>query len=592
MSRGAGSRESGARRGFSPGSWLPTPGSFRRVDDPELRQLRRHVGALRRRLWLERAGALAARALVLGFGLAFVAAVAAWAAATPLAPAYYGGPVAGALALVLLASLFRYPSALDAARVADHRLVLRERIGTAVELAHGGAQGPIARRQLATAIDAAGWARRHWRGGRRSWRAAGLAAALGLMTAGVLLLTGLEDRLSAPIPRPSIWSLLPQHEPSAEQVPAPPVADEPAPRADRERMASTGETGGRTGAVGRALDDVRRARETGAIGSREAADRLARAEAELSRQTEASRAQREGLDRLGRALDQVAAGRPAAEEIQRGEYARAGQEIGNLGTESDQLSAQAKAQLAQALRSAAAESQASPELAARERRAADALAGRDYEAARRALQDLGDEVARRGRDVASQQELARAWDRVNEERRAQGQPSTAAQAQQAARAQQDQAGQGQRSSQQGRSQDAAGGQNAGSSAGSDSGGDEAGGEGPAGDGRGGEPTAQARGAAPSAQPVGEFRAGEPARRLDVQGRPVQVDVTPGQRNGRREGEADGGANEQPTDEVGAISTVSGEAPRPITAAAPSETNFVPSDRREVVRGYFGPQGER
>ena len=569
----------------------------RRTDLPEVRQLRGYVGALRRRIWLERAVQLATRALVVGFGLALLAAVAAWAAAAPLEPTYYGGPIAGALALALGASLFRYPSALEAARVADHRHALRERIGTAVELARGSeaARGPIARRQLATAIEAADWARRHWRGGPRAGRGAGLAAALGLLTAGFILLTALEDRLPAPIPRPSIAALWPEQELGADQAAPAPAADEPAPRAEGNRSAA-GDSGGRTETVSRAVDDVRQGRESGAVGAREAADRLARAESELGRQTEASRARREGLDRLGRALDQVAAGRPAAEEIQRGDYARAGQEIANLGTESDQLSAQAKAQLAQALRSAAGESQATPELAAREQRAADALAGRDYEAARRALQELGDEVARRGREVVPQQELARAWDQVNEERRAQGQPSSPAQAQQAARTQQERANQGQAqgqsSTRQGSAREGAGqGGGSGSGTGSESGGDEAGGQGEAGDGagRGGEATGQARGPAPSNQPVGEFQAGAPARRLDIQGRPVQVDVKPSQRNGRREGEADAQADEQPTDEVGAISQVSGETPRSITSAAPSESNFVPSDRREVVRGYFGPQ---
>src|SRR4029453_5054399 len=87
---------------------------------------------------------------------------------------------------------------------------------------------------------------------------------------------------------------------------------------------------------------------------------------------------------------------------------------------------QAKAQLAQALRSAAGESPAAPELANREQRAADALAGRDYEAARRAMEDLANEVARRGGQVVPQQELADAWDRVAEERRAQGQSESQA----------------------------------------------------------------------------------------------------------------------------------------------------------------------
>src|ERR687893_442791 len=111
---------------------------FRRSDDPLARQLRRQLGALRRRLWLERAARLGTRALILGFGVALAAAVVAWSTITPLDPTYYGGPVVAALALALLVSLFRYPSPMEAARTADHRLALREKLGTAVELIGAG----------------------------------------------------------------------------------------------------------------------------------------------------------------------------------------------------------------------------------------------------------------------------------------------------------------------------------------------------------------------------------------------------------------------------------------------------------------------
>jgi hypothetical protein len=546
--------------------------------DPELRQLRQHLGALRRRLWFERLLGLGTRSLVVGFGLALVIAVVAWATLTPLAPTYYGGPVAAALAAAMLISLFRYPSPVEAARVADRRLGLRERVGTAVELARGGLDGPFARRQVATAVDAAGWAEKHWRGAARGRRELGLAVALGLLTLGMLLLTGLEDRLPAPIPRPSIASLLPAPAAPSEPPPAG-AAEEPSPPAQPERAAPAA-AGGRTSSVARSLDELRRARESGAIGAREAADRLAQAEAELNRQTQQSRAQREALDRLGQALDQVAAGRPASESIERGDYERAGQEIGALGTESDQLSQQAKAQLAQGLRSAAAESQSSPELAARERRAAEALPGREYEAAQRAMQELGQEVARRGNDVVPQQELAQAWDRVNQERRSQGQPETSANAQ----GQPGQQPAQQRSAQAPR--EGAGSPSSGSGAGTEPGGN-GGDEGTAGegDGSGGQATGQAANAPPDGPGLGELEPSGQAQRLDVQGRPVEVDVTPGQRSGQRPGEATG-ENEQGTDEVGAISAVSGNVPSRITSAAPAESNFVPTDRRQVVRDYF------
>ena len=69
-------------------------------------------------------------------------------------------------------------------------------------------------------------------------------------------------------------------------------------------------------------------------------------------------------------------------------------------------------------------------------------------------------------------------------------------------------------------------------------------------------------------------------------------MKPGERPGQRPGEQDPTASEQRSDEVGAISAVSGEAPRRITAAAPAESNFVPTDRRQVVRDYFSGQEAR
>jgi len=545
-----------------------------RADDAEPRVLWRHVGALRRRLWLERVLGLEARALAIGFGVALAVAVGAWATLTPLVPVHYGGPVAAAVGLALLSSLFRYPSPMDAAKAADRRLGLRERIGTAVELAGLGVQGSLARRQLATAVDAAGWARQNWRAGPSAGRDLAVAAGLGLLAAAVILVSSLEDRLPAAIPRPSIWSLLPGDPSSAERA----ATDDPAGASGPATLARA-ETSGRTAAVVRSLEDLRRARQSGAIGAGEAADRMAQAESELSRQTQDSRTQREALDRLGRALDQVAAGRPAAERIQRGEYGRAGEEITTLGTESDQLSPQAKAQLAQALRSAAAESQAAPDLAARERRAADALPGRDYEPARRAMKDLGDEVARRGQNVIPQQELAQAWDRLDEERRSQGPGDNLAAAQRQARSNgSQQAPQAPRS--------APGSQSSASAPGSEPGdagpGDpEASGPG---DGEGADPVGAAS-LTPGAQSVGEFQPAGQARRLDVQGRPVEVDVQPGQQPGQRAGDQDP-RNERPSDQLGAISAISGEAPGRVSAAVPAESNFVPSERRQVVRDYF------
>ena len=105
-----------------------------------------------------------------------------------------------------------------------------------------------------------------------------------------------------------------------------------------------------------------------------------------------------------------------------------------------------------------------------------------------------------------------------------------------------------------------------------------------GDGEGADPVGAAS-LTPGAQSVGEFQPAGQARRLDVQGRPVEVDVQPGQQPGQRAGDQDP-RNERPSDQLGAISAISGEAPGRVSAAVPAESNFVPNERRQVVRDYF------
>ena len=110
--------------------------------------------------------------------------------------------------------------------------------------------------------------------------------------------------------------------------------------------------------------------------------------------------------------------------IQRGDYQEASSQLEGLGNEADQLSQAAKEQLSQELRSAASATTQNRMLADRERSAADALAGRDYGQQRRALRELGDEVARSGSFVVPQQDLAEGMSRVREAQEELGQTST------------------------------------------------------------------------------------------------------------------------------------------------------------------------
>lgn len=525
------------------------------------------LGAIRQRIWLERVGVLVTRALMLGFSLTLIIAVASWALDFQIQPLWYAAPLLAPPIVSLLIAAFVYPSALVAARTVDRRMGLAEQLATAVEVVQENPEGDIPWVQVATAGEAAAWAQEHWRGGPRLGRALALTAILGFLAAAALLLTGPEGR--SLLPRSPLPSPLAQEEPKPEPPPAQPAPkpEQPRPAPPQTQGQAQPQPTGRTAGVQRAVAEIRRSRESGALDAGEAGRRLAQAEQELSRQTQQSRTDQQALDRLGQALDQISAGHEAAEALQRGDYEEAAREIGELGTESDQLSQEAKNALAQALRQAANDSPNSPELAQAERRAADALAGRDYEAAQQSMADLADQVMTRSRNVIPQPELNRAWDQVNQERRAQGQPESNG----SARGQQEQQNRGQ----QGRGQQPSQGQQPGQ-------------------GQPNQPqNGQGIGTAPSnGGPPGEPQlADEAAPRLDTQGTPVEVDLKPGQQPGSKPGDQDKEDRDQPADETGPINTASAGNPGQVTSSAPPEINFVPSGRRDIVREYFRGPGE-
>ena len=536
------------------------------------------LGSIRSRIWLERVLVLVVRCVAGGFAIVALGAALAWALQIRVPVPYLIAPLVLALGVAALASVFCYPTAMQAALIADRRLQLDEQLATAAETVVEGIDDPVARAQVAAAGEAADWTRQNWRGGPRIGRDLLVAAALGFLTAGVLLLTGPQGRLLVG-PRP----VLPAEPSRAE---APPVAS-PSPAVQKpqaskpEPKPSSQNPQGATAGVQRSVDEIRRGRESGGMDPNEASRRLGQAENQLSRQTGQSQSDRNSLDRLGQALEQGAAGRPAAEAIQRGDYDAASREIAQLGAESDQLSPQAKQELAQALRQAAQDSQqAAPELAQRERRAADALAGRDYDAARQAMSDLADQVATRGRNVIPQQELARAWDNVNQERRAQGQePNQAAQAQQRGN-QQPGGQQGQQGQQPG--------QQGGTAAQPDASGN-APGEGQQGEaGQGGARGAGIGNSATDEGAPGEASAANDPQRLEVQGKPVEVELRQTGQSDRRPDDPSQNPDAQPSgdDEAGAVSESSSAQPGRVTSSTPPESNFVPSGRRDVVREYF------
>lgn len=519
------------------------------------------LNALRQRLWLERVGVVITRSLMIGFVLTLAVAIGGWYLRIPIQPLWYAFPLLLPVALGAIVCAFLYPSAITAALIVDKRLELSEQIATAEEVIAEEVDDPVAWAQVGAATTSAAWAQQHWKGGPRLGRDLAITAILGFLAAGALLLTGPEGRFLFPN-RQTTTIPVASDQPQAIASPSPAAVQKP-----QAQPSPQAQPQGRTAGVQRAVSDIKRSRENGTLDSGEAGRRLGQAETELSRQTQQSRTDQQGLGRLGEALDQIAAGHEAAESIKRGDYEQAARQIQELGTESDQLSQDAKNQLAQALRQAANESPSSPELGQAERRAADALMGRDYEAARQAFSDLGDQVNTRARNVIPQGELARAWDQVNQERRAQGQPDSPGSAQRPDPSQNRQQGQGQRGQQQGQ-------------------------QGQQGQGQSPQPQdGNGIGTAPSqGGPPGEQQADAPAPRLDTQGQQVEVELKPGEKPGTRPGDADK-EDDKPRDETGSITAASAADPGQVTSAAPPEINFVPSGRRDIVREYFRGPGE-
>ncbi len=243
---------------------------------------------------------------------------------------------------------------------------------------------------------------------------------------------------------------------------------------------------------------------------------------------------------MARALQVAAAGREVAENLLQGDYQRAAEALKALGRDSDQLSQAGRRQLAEALRQAQAGVRPlSPELAERVQRAAQALGGRDYRRTERALDELADAVAQAGRGVVPQGDLGLLGEALAE----QGADLEAVLA-------------------------ALGALGLGSNPAGDGGP-----PGPAGAG----PPGTLPGAA---DPAAVARLGAPGAPLPLESLP-SLDGLPG---------LDAPDPDRPSVLAPvSIGTTTSTAPAAVGGplSAPGETAPVPTERREVVRGYFG-----
>jgi hypothetical protein len=274
-------------------------------------------------------------------------------------------------------------------------------------------------------------------------------------------------------------------------------------------------------------------------------------DADLAPRVKQAQAEQDALNRLSQALGQVSAAQGAADAIQQGDYASAKEQLAALGEEADQLSDAAKRQLAQALQNAANTTGTDRQLADRERQAAAALTRSNYSDQRQALRALGDQVERSGSRSLPASQLARDEGRLQQQSGSSGQPN---------------GGQGATSGQSGiQSQQAAGQDSAAGGQSTDSGG--ASDQGGPGIGSG------------STDGVGD-----PSGRLATAGQ--QVDVPTKLTAGSGVRPPSGGEDQVGTNPGAASRSVIEAAQTQQTGQIAPEQNLVPSEQRQVIRGYF------
>lgn len=373
---------------FSGDSRRPLVFSARDADAIEA-EIYSHLIPIRRRLWLQRSIILVFRAAVLLAGIQLLASFLSFAALPPH-PALVNG-LSAVVALVALGVIVRQRVTFsDAARVVDRRLGLDQVVGTAVELTANGADGRLARLQTRRATDVI-------RGIDSSaairfglpWRDLAALGGFALLTGVFVFLASLRIAWPGTPPPEDIAS-----DPSIELA-----FDSPMNSTFYE---GDGSAAFDSGLFDRSFDDYRSDLEGQNLSPEEMALRIAEIQAQLAQRAEALNRQRQALDDLADALSDSSAASEAADSIRKRDYQRAAQQLSGLGAQAGQLSQRARRDLAQRLNDAA--SKVAPnnqDLAARMRRAAQQLASNDATAQQQALSDLAEGVNQAGDQLRS-----------------------------------------------------------------------------------------------------------------------------------------------------------------------------------------------
>jgi ribosomal protein S20 len=507
-----------------------------------------YIRALQTRLWGQRALTLLLRGGATVAGLLLLARLLAALGAAGAADAVL--LLAGMAAMgVVVAAVRSRPSEQAAARAADRALDLRERLSTALELSQAGVSSNLAALQLADAAAVAGRYRPaeavrplvHWRD-----------VLLAVLASGLAVVTWVA------LPDLSGWGRAPGQ--AASERPA--------------EVSPTDLTENNVGDILASIEETRRRAQARQIDPTEAARLLAQAEARLNARLEASTREQQNLQQLADQLRRTAVGQEVAGAIDRGDYSGAADQLNQLARESDQLSPQARRELAQALERAAQQTQQNAGLREAERRAAQALNRGDYRETERAMRNLGDQIAMAGREVVPQNELGRAQSRLDQARQELGLGGNQGDEEQ---------GQPARTG-----QPAAGGQQPGRNASGSQPGTQPGQNRPGSSGQEAQPGQQGQPPGSGNQRSGELPQQENrgSDRLGVGGRPLELEspdsagqLRPSTGQGEQRGSqllpvrpATGMGVAQPTDPV--------ESPADFTRVSP--------ERRPAVRSYFTP----
>ncbi len=344
----------------------------------ELQELTRLLAGYRWRLGAEVLLRFILRGLSVGAVLLTLAATADWLFELGLQQTWLwsalGLPAAAALGL----GLAFWPSQQKTARTADRRLLLDERLGTAIEL---GAQ-QRGRFDGLQVQDAIGQLRAT---SSQRWPSITVGAQRELSLAAVAAVLATLALLLPNVPRPRF------DQPLAEA----PAAETGVLVDDRTIPVDAFEMPGFDAGTSIAEQSV---------------------EADLAPRVRQAQAEQEALDRLAQALGQISASKNAADAIQRGDFGDARSQLSALAEEADQLSDAAKKQLSQVLQGAAASAMSADRpLADRERQAAVALSRNNYQDQRNALRQLGDQVERSGQRSVPAAQLAREAGRLQQQ---------------------------------------------------------------------------------------------------------------------------------------------------------------------------------